>query len=102
MPGNSVYASSKAAVDHITRNLAVEYGASGVRINAIAPGFTTTDMSNDFVSDNEGMLEAIISQTPMGRAGKPTDIAKAVRLIATEDAGWITGQIIQVSGGLML
>ncbi|MCZ6671670.1 MAG: SDR family NAD(P)-dependent oxidoreductase [Verrucomicrobia bacterium] len=101
MAGSSVYASSKAAVDHITRNLAAEYGPSGVRVNAVAPGLTATDMSTGVRSD-EQMLTMMVGQTPLGRLGEPSDIAKAVLLLAGDEAGWITGQIVQASGGLML
>lgn len=101
MAGTSVYASSKAAVDHATRILAAEYGPSGVRVNAVSPGMTATDMSADIRSD-EQMLAMMVGQTPLGRIGEPTDIAKAVLLLAGHDAGWITGQIVQASGGMML
>ena len=101
MPGISVYASSKAAVDHITRTLAVESGSSGVRVNAVAPGLTATDMAAAASPDGQ-MQEMMVSQTPMGRVGEPQDIARVVRLLASDDAGWVTGQIVQVSGGLML
>ena len=101
MPGISVYAASKAAVDHITRTLAVESGSSGVRVNAVAPGLTATDMAAAASPDGQ-MQEMMVSQTPMGRVGEPQDIGRVVRLLASDDAGWVTGQIVQVSGGLML
>ena len=101
MAGISVYASSKAAVDHLTRNLAAESGPSGVRVNAVAPGMTATDMSAGMRSD-EQMLAMMVQQTPLGRVGEPSDIAKAVLLLASDEAGWITGQIVQASGGMML
>ena len=101
MPGLSVYASSKAAVNHLTKILAAECGPSGVRVNTVAPGFTTTDMSAEYLSD-EQMLTTILAQTPMGRVGEPSDIAKAVLLLASDDAKWITGKIVQASGGFML
>jgi NAD(P)-dependent dehydrogenase (short-subunit alcohol dehydrogenase family) len=101
MPGVSVYAASKAAVDHITKTLAVESGPSGVRVNAVAPGLTATDMPAEASPDGQ-MQEMMVSQTPMGRIGEPQDIARIVRLLASDDAGWVTGQIVQVSGGLML
>ncbi len=101
MAGLSVYASSKAAVDHLTRTLAAENGPSGVRVNAVAPGMTATDMSAGIRSD-EQMLAMMVQQTPLGRVGEPSDIAKAILLLAGDDAGWITGQIVQASGGMML
>ena len=59
-------------------------------------------MSAEFVAGNGEMEEMMVSQTPMGRVGEPQDIAKAILLLASDDAGWITGQVVQVSGGLML
>ncbi len=101
MAGSSVYSSSKAAVDHATRILAAEYGPSGVRVNAVAPGLTATEMSTGVRSD-EQMLAMMVGQTPMGRVGEPPEVAKAVLLLAGDEAGWITGQVVQASGGLML
>ncbi|RTR37753.1 SDR family oxidoreductase [Shewanella canadensis] len=101
MPGSAAYASSKAALDHATRLLAAELGPSNVRVNAIAPGFTMTDISAGVQSD-EQMLGMIVAQTPLGRPGEPEDIANAVLLLADSRAGWITGQIVQAGGGLML
>lgn len=101
MAGQSIYGSSKAAVDHATRNLAVEYGPSGVRVNAVAPGMTVTDMTAGATSD-ENMMAMVIGQTPLGRVAEPSDIAKAILLLASDDAGWITGQVVKASGGLMI
>ncbi len=89
------------ALDHATRNLAAELGPSGVRVNAVAPGFTITDISAGVQSD-EQMLGMIVAQTPMSRPGEPYEIANAVLLLAGSGAGWITGQIVQAGGGLML
>ena len=101
MVNTSVYSSSKAAVDHITRILAAEYGPDGVRINAVAPGLVATDMSAGVRSDDQ-MLAMMVEQTPMGRIGEPSDIANAVLLLAGDEAGWITGQVVQASGGMWL
>ncbi len=101
MPGISVYGASKAAVDYITRVLAIENGPGGVRVNAVAPGLTSTDMLASASPDGQ-MQEMMVAQTPMGRAGEPVDIARVIRLLASDDAGWVTGQVVQVSGGLML
>ena len=100
--GFSVYSSSKAAVDSITRILATESGPSGVRVNAVSPGFTVTDMSAELLKMDEQMGPMIIEQTPLGRAGQPVDIARAIRLLAGGDAAWTTGQVVQVSGGLSM
>jgi len=101
MPGSAMYAASKAALDHITRCLAAEFGPSGVRVNAVAPGLTATDITAELRKD-EQMVGMFVGQTPMGRLGEPTDIANAVLLLAGSGAGWITGQIVQAGGGLML
>ncbi len=101
MPGTAMYAASKAALDHITRCLAAEFGPSGVRVNAIAPGLTATDITAELRKDEQA-IGMFVAQTPMGRLGEPTDIAKAVLLLASNGAGWITGQVVQAGGGLML
>ncbi|WP_170350257.1 SDR family NAD(P)-dependent oxidoreductase [Ruegeria atlantica] len=101
MPGAAVYASSKAAVDHATRLIAAELGPMGIRVNAVAPGLTDTEITAD-VKSNEQMLGMIIAQTPMGRIGEPADIANAVLLLADKRAGWITGQSVQAGGGFLL
>ena len=101
MAGGAIYGSSKAAVDHATRNLAVEFGPSGVRVNAVAPGATATDMTAE-IQSNEQMVAMMVGQTPLGRIGDPSDIADAILLLASDHAGWITGQIVQVSGGMGL
>ena len=99
--GQSIYGSSKAAIDYATKTLAVEYGPNGVRVNAVAPGVTATDMAGGALSD-ENMMAMIVGQTPLGRVGEPSDIAKAILLLASDNAGWITGQVVITSGGLMI
>ncbi|MGF1752758.1 SDR family oxidoreductase [Vibrio makurazakiensis] len=101
MPGVAAYASSKAALEHATRLLAVELGPMGIRVNAVAPGLTDTDITEE-VKANEQMLGMIIAQTPMGRLGNPEDVANAVILLAESRAGWVTGQCVQASGGYLL
>jgi meso-butanediol dehydrogenase / (S,S)-butanediol dehydrogenase / diacetyl reductase len=99
VPGASLYAGTKAAVEHVTRCLAVELGPSGVRVNCVAPGLTATDMSEPLTSDT-AMLADQVAATPMGRLGTPADIAPAVLYLATDP--WVTGQVIQSSGGLWI
>lgn len=99
IPNAAAYAGSKAAVQQITRVLAAEFGPTGVRFNAVAPGYTVTDMSAGL---SDEVQQAMIAQTPMGRAGTPEDIAKAIVFLASDDASWITGQTLQSSGGLLL
>ncbi len=94
------YSSSKAAVDHVSRVLAVELGPLGIRVNAVAPGVTVTDMAKDFIaSPGAGQMKAM---TPLGRFGEVDDIADVVAFLASDDAGWVTGQVVAASGGLAL
>lgn len=100
MAGTAIYSASKAAVDQLTRVLAAELGPVGVRVNAISPGMTVTDMSADILDD--ATREGTIAQTPMGRLGEPADIADAIALLADARASWITGQIVEAAGGFRL
>ncbi|MFT5368119.1 MAG: NAD(P)-dependent dehydrogenase (short-subunit alcohol dehydrogenase family) [Candidatus Latescibacterota bacterium] len=99
MPGTAAYSGSKAAMERITSALAVELGPQGIRVNAVAPGVTKSDMSDTVPQE---MLDGMVAQTPLGRMGQPEDIARAVVFLASDDASWITGQVLQSSGGLML
>jgi NAD(P)-dependent dehydrogenase (short-subunit alcohol dehydrogenase family) len=100
MPGYAAYGVSKAGLNYLTCALAAELGPLGIRVNAVSPGATQTEMTKDML--NEQMTEMMVSMTPMGRLGKPTDIAGGVILLASKHAGWVTGQILDVSGGFML
>jgi 3-oxoacyl-[acyl-carrier protein] reductase len=97
--GQTNYASSKAGVVGLTKSLAKELGARGITCNAIAPGFIQTDMTKDLDS---GMKETVEGQTPIGRLGTPGDIAPAVVFLASLEAGFITGQVLTVDGGLYM
>lgn len=101
-PGLSIYASSKAAVEQFSRNLAVELGPLGIRVNAVAPGTTDTDLYRNFGGDDPEIGNQMIQMTPLGRLGKPEDIARAVTWLVSDEASWITGQVVQSSGGFML
>ena len=92
--GSSVYAASKAAVEQFTRTLAKELGDRGVTVNAVAPGATETDMMPEMAR------EMAPKMTPLGRLGQPGDIADVVAFIVSEEARWLTGQIVGVNGGL--
>lgn len=106
MSGTTIYATSKAALERMTRTLAVELGPLGVRINAVAPGVTETAMdapqSDTPEASDQFSADAIIAQTPLGRIGLPHDIALAIAFLASDEAAWITGQTLQSSGGFML
>lgn len=95
----SVYAASKAGLNQLTRTLAPELGLLGIRINAVAPGLTRGEYSQESLGDNLEMLEWIKNVTPLGRAGEPEDIAKSVLFLASDMGSWTTGQVFDASGG---
>lgn len=94
----SVYAGSKHAVEGITKSAALEVAATGVRVNAVAPGPTDTGMLDRFTGTPENKA-ALTKGVPLGRVGKPADIASAVLYLASEGAAFVTGQIVSVDGG---
>ena len=91
------YASSKAAVNHLTRNIAFDLGPRGIRVNAIAPGAIRTDALRSVL--NPEIEERMLRHTPLGRLGEPEDIAYAALFLCSPAASWISGQILTVSGG---
>lgn len=97
--GMSVYNAAKGAVTNFTRALAMDYGADGVRVNAICPGFTLTDLTED-MKDDKALLERFYDRIPLQRAGEAEDIASAIAFIASDDARYITGVNLPVDGGL--
>jgi 3-oxoacyl-[acyl-carrier protein] reductase len=100
LPGSAVYSSTKAAVDSITRILAVELGPQHIRVNSINPGLTQTEGTEKSQIIGSDMEKHTISTTPLGRTGTPEDIALAAVFLASDEARWITGESIRVSGGL--
>jgi NAD(P)-dependent dehydrogenase (short-subunit alcohol dehydrogenase family) len=94
----SYYNASKAAVHHLTKSLAAEWGARGVRVNAVAPTYIETPL-NAFVKNSPLMYDAWIGGTPMGRMGRADEIASAVLFLASEAASLMTGSIVVVDGG---
>ncbi len=99
-PGSSVYGATKAAIDTLTRYMALELGPRRITVNVIAPGAIETDFGNGNVRDNADLNAMIAGRTPLGRVGLPDDIGGAVSLLLSEEAGWINGQRIEVSGGI--
>jgi 3-oxoacyl-[acyl-carrier protein] reductase len=98
-PGGAVYSASKAALDAITRSVAAELGPRKILVNAVLPGPVETEGAQS-MADWEQFKSMLLPRTPLGRIGQPHDIATVVSFLASEDAGWITGQIIPVAGGL--
>lgn len=97
-PHALLYAATKAALEHLTRSIARDLGKRGITVNAVAPGTTESDMLNAVMS--EEMQKAMASNTALGRLGTPEDIAAVVAFLASEEGGWITGQVIAANGGL--
>jgi 3-oxoacyl-[acyl-carrier protein] reductase len=99
LPSGSVYSATKAALDAVTASLAEELGAKKIRVNSISPGLTDTEGTQNIGFTEGDFAKQVASTTPLGRLGKPDDIAAAVVFIASDDSNWITGETIRVSGG---
>jgi meso-butanediol dehydrogenase/(S,S)-butanediol dehydrogenase/diacetyl reductase len=97
--GMSIYNAAKGAITNFTRALAMDYGADGVRVNAICPGFTFTDLTEDAKQD-QALLERFYDRIPLRRAGEADDIARAILFIASDEASYITGVNLPVDGGI--
>lgn len=97
--GISVYNAAKGAVSNFTRALALDYGADGVRVNAICPGLTMTALTERIMNAPQ-LLEKFTQRIPLNRAGEPADIASAIAFIASDDARYITGVNLPVDGGV--
>lgn len=95
------YAAAKAGLNHLTRVLASELGVHGIRVNAVAPGLTDTEIAAG-AFENPDIAAACAAATPLGRNGTPDDIAKVICFLASDDAGWVTGQLIDATGGFWL
>ena len=99
-PNTSVYSATKAAVNAITRSLAQELGPRKIRVNAVNPGLIETEGTHTAGITESDFRKQVESQTPLGRIGQPQDIAPAVAFLASDDAAWITGETLYISGGL--
>ena len=97
--GQANYAASKAGLIGMTKSLAQEMGSRGITVNAIAPGYIETDMTKVLPDEVKGK---ILAQVPLGRIGQPDDIAHAVKFLCSEEAGYITGHVLAVNGGMYM
>jgi 3-oxoacyl-[acyl-carrier protein] reductase len=97
--GQTNYVATKAGVVGMTRVWARELGRFGIRVNAVAPGFISTEM---ITAMPEKILEGMRSRTPLGRLGDPRDIANAYLFLASDEAGFITGETLRVDGGIVI
>ena len=95
--GQANYAASKAAVIGFTKTVAREYASRNITVNAVAPGFIDTAMTQGLTPE---VKEALLKQIPIGRLGQPTDVAEAVRYLVSDAASYLTGQVLHVNGGL--
>ena len=102
VPGYAAYASCKGAVEVFARYVAKEYGARGIRANTVAPGGIETDFNNAAIRSNPKLQEFIKTQTALGRIGAPDDIGGVVAFLCGDDAKWLTGQRLEVTGGFNL
>ena len=98
-PGQGNYCASKAGVIGFTKSIAKELGGKNITVNAVAPGFIETDMT-EVLSDKA--KETMLGSVPLKRAGKPEDVAKLISFLSSEDADYITGQVIHVDGGMVM
>lgn len=99
-PNSAVYTATKAAVDSITKVFAKEFGSKKIRVNAINPGIVETEGTTAAGFIGSDFEKSLIAQTPLGRTGKPDDIAGVATFLASDDSRWITGELLVTSGGL--
>ena len=98
--GAAAYNASKGAVVNLTKSMALDYGEKGVRVNAVAPSFTLTNMTTDMAS-NRKLMQKFRERMPLGRAAMPADIAAVIAFLASDDARFVNGAILPVDGGVM-
>jgi len=98
-PATLGYCSSKAAVDHMTRVMAIEWARYGIRVNCVVPGYVRTDLIEQLERDGKLAITDLERRTPQRRLGSGVDIAKAVRFVASQDAGFMTGEALVIDGG---
>ncbi len=99
-PGYSVYASMKGAVEVLTKYMAREFGPRGITVNIVAPGPVVTDFNNAIIRSNPQLQERLSALSPLNRVGEAEDIGPVVAFLCTDEARWVNGQRIEVSGGI--
>ena len=99
IPKVIAYTASKSAIEGMTRALAVELAPFNIRVNCVAPGFIKTPMSSKALNDDPERMNKVLSRTPMGKLGDPSDIGEAVYYLATSSSCYITGVVLPVDGG---
>ena len=99
--GRSLYGATKAGLESLTRNWAMELAPRRILVNAVAPGYIATDMTTEHLAD-PATYQRAIDRHPLGRLGAPDDVAGAVEFLCSEQAGFVTGQVINVSGGFVI
>ena len=97
--GQTNYTASKAGIEGFTRSLAREIASRQITVNCVAPGFIDTDMTSEL---DEALIQSMLNAVPLARLGKPEDIAAAVNFLASEEAGYITGTVLDVNGGMYM
>jgi 3-oxoacyl-[acyl-carrier protein] reductase len=96
-PGQAAYSASKSALIGITKTLAREYASRGITVNAVSPGFIDTDMTTAVAGE---MKESMLKSIPLERTGRPEEVAAAIAFLSSDEAGYITGQVLRVNGGM--
>lgn len=102
MPNRTAYNSAKAAIDAMTRTLAVEWAPQGIRVNSVAPGYTSTKMTGELIESGKLWVEPITARTPLGRFAEPWEIAEPILFLLSDAASYITGQTLYVDGGMTI
>lgn len=98
-PATLGYCTSKAAVDHMTRVMAIEWARYGIRVNCVAPGYVRTELIDALAAEGKLAIDDLERRTPLRRLGTGADVAKAVRYAASDDAGFMTGEVLVIDGG---
>ncbi|MFP7169093.1 3-oxoacyl-[acyl-carrier-protein] reductase [Terribacillus sp. 7520-G] len=98
-PGQANYVAAKAGVIGFTKTAAKELAARNILVNAVAPGFITTDMTDELTDEQKQAMQSMI---PLGKPGKPEDVARVVRFLASEDSNYMTGQTLHIDGGMVM